>query len=123
MNKYTIDYKGFTFERVDKRTAKRAYINGLTVIICPCNLRPFSMYHPEFYFNRKIRENFYNDEIGVKNDFENYLNSFAYYNYTNGETGKYPAFYIPVEWVDRFTGEKSTSFNSIKQYAYGFMEA
>ena len=33
---------GQTFKRIDKKTARTAYKNGLTVIICPCNLRPFT---------------------------------------------------------------------------------
>ena len=32
----------FYFERVDKKTARRAYNNNLTVIFCPVNLSPFS---------------------------------------------------------------------------------
>ena len=42
----------------------------------------------------------------------------------NTETGKYTAFYIPVEYVDRFTGEKPTAatLRTVKQYAYDYME-
>lgn len=45
MRKYTFTEKGRTFKRIDKKTARTAYKNGLTVIICPCNLRPFTPWH------------------------------------------------------------------------------
>lgn len=32
MKKYTYTKNGFTFERIDKKQARRAYNNGLTVI-------------------------------------------------------------------------------------------
>lgn len=91
MRKYTFTEKGFAFERIDKKTARAAYMNGLTIVICPCNLRPFTPWHNEQALNRKSREHFAVDEIGVKNDFNGWLNSFEYYNCTNAETGKYAA--------------------------------
>lgn len=124
MRKYTFTEKGFTFERIDKKTARAAYMNGLTIVICPCNLRPFTPWHNEQALNRKSREHFAVDEIGVKNDFNGWLNSFEYYNCTNAETGKYAAFYIPVRYVDRFTGDTPTAatLGTVKQYDYRYME-
>lgn len=55
MRKYTFTEKGHTFKRIDKKTARTAYKNGLTVIICPCNLRPFTPWHSEHRINRKDR--------------------------------------------------------------------
>lgn len=94
MNKYYFENAGITYKRITKKAAKAAYINGLSIVIVPCNLRPFSPYHFEFTLNRKNREQFVIDEIGVKNDFESYINSFEFYNCINSETGKYTAFYI-----------------------------
>lgn len=94
MNKYYFENDGITYKRITKKAAKAAYVNGLSIVIVPCNLRPFSPYHFEFTLNRKNREQFVIDEIGVKNDFENYINSFEFYNCINSETGKYTAFYI-----------------------------
>lgn len=91
MNKYTFAEKGHTFRRIDKRAARAAYMDGLTVIICPCNLRPTQYSHR---INRKDREQFVLDEIGVRNDFNNIVNSFEFYNCPNAETGRYAAFYI-----------------------------
>lgn len=47
MKKYTFTDGGYTFQRIDKKTARRAYKNGLRVILCPVNLRPGHPYHPE----------------------------------------------------------------------------
>lgn len=94
MNKYSFTDGVYTWERVNKSQARLAYLGGLTVVICPCNLRPFTDWHNERRINRKDREQFVIDEIGVINDFNNMINSFEYYNCSN-ETGKYTAFYLP----------------------------
>lgn len=124
MRKYTFTEKGHTFKRIDKKTARTAYKNGLTVIICPCNLRPFTPWNNEHRMNRKDRAQFVLDEIGVVNDFNNLVNSFEYYNCINSETGKYSAFYIPVCTVDRFTGEAPTpaTLGTVEQYDYSYMQ-
>ena len=103
MNKYTFTHNDYTFKRIDKKTARTAYKNGLTVVIIPCNLRPFTPWHNEYNLNRRSREQFAADEIGIVNDFNNYINSFEYYNCINSETGRYTAFYIPVETVVKQT--------------------
>ena len=94
MRKYTFTEKGHTYKRISKNAARAAYKNGLTVVICPCNLRPFTPWHNEHRMNRKDREQFVLDEIGVMNDFNNSVCSFEYYNCSNSKTGKYAAFYI-----------------------------
>ena len=94
MRKYTFTEKGHTYKRINKKEARAAYKNGLTVVICPCNLAPFTPWHNEHRMNRKDRERFVIDEIGVLNDFNNVISSFEYYNCPNSETGKYAAFYI-----------------------------
>ena len=123
MKKYQYTEKGFTFERVNKRTARAAYINGLSVVACPVNLRPGAPWHPELVLNRKYRAQFIVDEIGIKNDFNNLIVSFEFYNCPNAETGKYAAFYIPVKIVDLFTGKAPTAdtLETVKEYDYKFM--
>lgn len=91
MREYTFSKNGRTYKRISKKAARSAYKSGLTVIICPCNLRPTQYSHA---MNRKDREQFVIDEIGVLNDFNNMISSFEYYNCTNTKTGKYSAFYI-----------------------------
>lgn len=100
MNAYRFENKGFTYERISKDTARRAYMNGLTIVICPCNFRPFTPWGFEYRVNRKDREQFVIDEIGVRNDFNSLVSSYEYYNCRSRETGKYAAFYIPVGTAD-----------------------
>lgn len=113
MRAYTFTENGFTFERVDKRQARKAYNNGLRVVVCPVNLRPGYPWHPKIIVSSKSGET-----------FEEMLNAFIYYNIRDNETGKYAAFYIPVVLVDRFTGEKPTAgtMGTVKQYDYSYME-
>ena len=112
MNNYSYTKDGFTFRRVNKAKARAAYNNGLSVVFCPCNLRPGSIWHPETILNNKSGET-----------FETALNAFEYYNIRDNETGRYTAFYIPVVTVDRFTGEKPTSatLGTVEQYDYNYL--
>lgn len=117
MRNYTFTENGFTFKRINKAQAKRAYNNGLTVRFCPVNLRP----GPPFRFDmdmNKVQQNC------AEVDFEQLVNAFEFYNCGSNETGKYTAFYVPVETVDRFTGEKPTAgtLGTVEQYAYSYME-
>ena len=126
MRKYTFtDNNGKTWERIDKKTARTAYNNGLTVLFCPVNMRPFDMW------DNGVQINIKNDtDVGIldkwtkENSFDRALNSFEFYNCTNNETGHYTAFYIPVVMVDRFTGEKPTAatMGTVKEYDYSVME-
>lgn len=91
MRNYEYNENGVLYRRISKKTAEKAYISGKTVVLCAVNLIPWRFGIP---INRKSRERFTADEIGVKNDFNNYVNSFEYYNCINSETGKYTAFYV-----------------------------
>lgn len=125
MKTYQYTDHGYTFKRIQKNIALRAYKNGLTIILCPVDIRPGAPYYPEMTLNRKQRQQFVIDSIGLENDFYNYIASFEYYNCTNSETGKYTAFYIPVTTVDSFTGEAPTekTIKTTQIYNYKFMEA
>lgn len=112
MNKYYFNYKGYTFKRVNKTTARRAYLNGLDIIIAPCNMDPAGPWAPGYRLNKRSREAFVLDHTGLINDFENYLSSYMYYN-CNSETGYYPAYYIPVI---------TDQFDDIEHYNYKYME-
>ncbi len=92
MNKYKFTSKGRTFTRVSKTAAKKAFINGFTIALCPSNLRPGAPWHPETITNREI--------IGAENPatgFDVLLSSFEYFNCTNTETGRYAEFFIESE--------------------------
>lgn len=114
MKKYIFAKNGFTFERVNKSIARIAYNNGLTIVLCPCNLHPGYPWYPETSISKK-----HGGEM-----FESVLNTFEYYNIRNTETGHYTAFYIPVRTVDRFTGETPTAetIETVKEYDYRFLE-
>lgn len=102
MKAYTFTLDGYTFRRVNRTKARTAYAHHLSVIFCPCNLRPGAPWHPEA-------------AIDPRNDpeasFDTVDNLFTWYNCTNSETGRRPAYYIPVRTVD-----------GIEEYDYSFME-
>jgi len=114
MNNYTFTENGFTFERISKKTARTAFNNGLTVFFCPCKMRPFN--------------NPWGGAVPVKKNgtgtFEQVLNAYEYYNCNYNELGKYTAFYIPIRYVDRFTGKAPTSktLSTVKEYDYRYIE-
>lgn len=112
MIKYTFTDGGYTFHRIDKKAARRAYNNGLRVMLCPVNLRPGYPYHPETSISGKAAAT-----------FEEALNAFEFYNLRGKETGRYTAFYIPVREVDRFTGEAPTAgtLETVTQYDYRYI--
>ena len=106
MNNREYNHNGQRFIRIDKKRAKRAYNNGLTVIFAPVNLHPFNNY---FNLTMDINKN----NINCDNQpFETIVNAYEMYNCTN-ETGKYTAFYIPIQ-PDDF-------FKDMSQYDYSYM--
>ena len=123
-NRY-FNHNGQTFKRINRTQAMTAYMNGLTIVVAAVNIRPFNMQVLGYdCISRKRREQFAVDEIGVRNDFIEWLNSFEYYNCNNAEYGRYAAFYIPVKTVDRFTGEAPTpaTLGTVEQYDYSYMQ-
>lgn len=112
MNQYEYKQGRYTFKRVNKATARKAYNNGLRVILCPCNLRPGSPWYCELDISGKAPAT-----------FEAQVNAFEYYN-LNRETGRYTAFYIPVRKVDRFTGETPTAgtLETVEEYDYSYLQ-
>lgn len=112
MNKYSFTDNGHTFERVDKKTARKAYNSGLRVLFCPVNLLPGYPFYPEISVSGKSPAT-----------FGQALNAFEYYNIRGKETGRYAAFYIPVRVVDRFTGETPTAatMGTVKEYDYSYI--
>ena len=93
MTEYTFTSQGHTFTRVSKTAAKKAFINGFTIALCPCKLRPGTPWYPECIVNR---ETLGEDPADAENEFNRLLNRFEFYNCTN-ETGRYTAFFIGKE--------------------------
>lgn len=87
---------GKLYKRVTLSQAKKAYKNGLNVVLCASKIRPFNIYYLGYAeINKKSRLQFVLDDIGLMNDFNNYINSFSFYN-CNSECGKKVFFYIPA---------------------------
>lgn len=104
--------KVFTFKRISKKEAEKAYNNGLSVLWCPVKCNPLSV----FSFKVAISKEY-------NRTFEERYDSFVWYNCNNNEVGTYPAYYMPVCHVDRFTGEPTeTLANSVLAYDYDFLE-
>ena len=74
-------HRNLSFKRVSKRTARRHYNNGESIIILPVKC-----YTEMFAFETKENYN------KVK-DFDQLVNEFEYYN-CNHECGYYAAFYV-----------------------------
>ena len=112
MNKrsYRQTYKNisFEFERVTKKQARVAYRAGLTVLWGPVNLVPFTWWGLEMPINAQNCDNKTFDEV---------LNEYEFYN-CNSETGKYPAYYIPV--INGLHGSFKDDITKI--YDYRFLE-
>lgn len=94
MNRYEFTHKGVHYERVNKTAARKAYVAGIDVVLCAVKLSPFSAWGTGNRINRKYREDFYIDDTSAKNDFDNLVNSFEFYNCNYNETGYYCAYYI-----------------------------
>lgn len=87
------------YKRITKPIARRAFCDGKTVIVCPSNLRPFSMWHCEtdFNINSETMQNELQFRETPENLFNYTINQFEYYNCTNTETGKHASFYIAID--------------------------
>ena len=115
MKHYEFQNNGFTFIRIPKNKARVAYNNGLTVIFCPCNLRPFGFWPVECDIKKDPNyKPFYPGDL--ENTFDFKVNVFERYNCTDSETGKYTAFYIPVKRDKWYTDERLRL-----EYDYSYM--
>lgn len=84
MKMYSFENGGKTWKRVTKKQARAAYNSGLTVLLCPVKMRPFTRWHLETYAKKKS---------GC--EFSASVSGFEYYN-CNSETGRYTAFYVKI---------------------------
>ena len=81
------DNNNKTWSRIDKRQARNLFKKGITLVICPDNLRPFSMWACENYIYKGSEYNC----------FDSLVNQFEIYNCVSRETGYHAAFYKEVE--------------------------
>lgn len=99
MNKYTFtDDRGNTWKRINKKAAEKAFLDGKTLVVVACNIKPFSPWGGSMaisseYILRKSGFIGYPNR-GLLEEYQKQINSFTYHNCINAETGKYPAFYV-----------------------------
>lgn len=74
MRGLTFTSGGTTYRQITKKTAKKLYLQGFPVVLCPCNLRPFTPWHVEHVLKKSDRAQFV-----AANDFDNVVNSSIYY--------------------------------------------
>lgn len=108
MQQRAIHHEGRTFIRIPANRARRAYNNGLAVIVSPCNMHPFSPWGVSSTLRAGEGPRRYEE-------FSRLVDTFAGYN-CNRETGLYPAFYIPVRETQHVDHPRT-------EYDYSFLEA
>lgn len=79
------DGRRIKYTRITKAAAKKVYLSGDNIALCPVNLRPGSPYNFEIVINIS------NNTDG--RSFDDILNAFTFYNCNLSETGRYTAFY------------------------------
>lgn len=92
-NRLFKDNNGKEWERIDKRKARRLYNQGITLVLCADNLRPFD------FWNCGIETNINNLDEYDRNTpdiFDKLCNQFRFYNCVSCETGYNIAFYKEV---------------------------
>ena len=85
MYRYEFKSNNKTFTRVSKTIAKKAFVDGLTIAMCPSNMRPGTPWHPEYITSRNT---------DLETDFDKLVNAFEWYNCTDTKTGKHASFFI-----------------------------
>lgn len=74
-------------KKVDKRTARKLYNEGQTIMLVPCKVNPKNMWGIGHYFSNK-------DGDGFETDFDKVVSYYSYYNCQYNELGKYCAYYV-----------------------------
>ena len=85
MYRYEFTDHDKTFTRVSKTIARKAFVEGFTIAMCPSNLRPGTPWHPEYITNRNM---------DPEPDFDKLINAFEWYNCTDTKTGKRASFFM-----------------------------
>lgn len=79
-----INVGGYT--RITKNAAIKRILAGQIVLLCPVNYNPLSPYAPITHMTCP-------GGCDVT-DVKKHINAYTFYNCTNADTGRYPAFYI-----------------------------
>ena len=90
------DNAGARWDRVDVRRARNAFMDGAPVVTCPCKLRPFGYWRPEFRLVRDDSAHAWEiAHYGAAAVWEELTNSITAYN-CSYESGYYLAYYIQL---------------------------
>ena len=76
--------------RVHGSYARKLFLAGKTVGLCPCNLMPGAPWHPECWVNLEMDEQRHLPEVA----WDLIRAQFRFYNCTCNETGKYISYWI-----------------------------
>lgn len=79
--------------RLHHTQARKLFLAGETVIICPSNLMPGSPWHPECHVNLSMDEGCHDPEMAWKL----IRNHFRFYNCTCAETGYYISYWVEAK--------------------------
>ena len=83
MTKYEFkDRNGDIYTRITLRLAYRLFNENKYIVLCPSNLRPFSMFNPQITISNENGD-----------DFSKIIEHFKYYNCTDRYTGRDVYFY------------------------------
>ena len=99
MNKFTFKTRYGTFERVNKKQAINLFLKQHKTIYIVANKCRCDYTHPMTYpaaLEYEAACEYVLDNRGLRNWFNNMINSFEYYN-CNSEFGYYAAFYIKTD--------------------------
>ena len=80
-----INYTFDNLKRVSKKSARKLFDKGNTLLLVPCKIRPDNMFGIGVYVNANA------DTFG--DDFDKVVHYFEYYN-CNSETGLYTSYYV-----------------------------
>lgn len=95
MHKHTAtDYSGNRWERVSVQKARAAFLDGSPVTICPCKLRPWGFWSPQFTIRKDDETHEWElQHYGPVGVWERLINSAIAYNCSSA-TGYYLAYYL-----------------------------
>lgn len=95
MNVFTAKDGNTTFKRISKVAARKAYLEGKPVVLCPCKLYPFGGFRPSCMIQRDAEDDAQRDALGLTgHSFNERVQNFEWYNCNMNETGYYTSFFV-----------------------------
>lgn len=84
------------WRRINKREARRRYMAGQTLRVCPVKLSPVDALGRYRDINNTIRMHFTDgfQDVAARKDFDGAIKCFEYYICNYHDRGRYAAFYV-----------------------------